>query len=138
MNQQQHNNNCTSTILYCTNFSRVLVDVRVKSWTFAIIFDDIVATARIIRGFYVDVVPRIQKLSSITYKEPCTLLRSPNSKTKTNVCLCAKDHCILHVVCMVITHQVYQSIDQPGKVTSPACVQLNRENEYFYSVLVRA
>ena len=53
-------------------------------------------------------------------------------KLKQMWCLCANDHCILHAVCMVITHQVYQSIDRPGKVTSPACVQLNRENEYFY------
>ena len=31
-------------------------------------------------------------------------------------------------VCMVITYQVYQSIDQPGKVANPARDQLNREN----------
>ena len=28
-------------------------------------------------------------------------------------------------------HAYSKSIDQPGKVASPACGQLNRENEYF-------
>ena len=38
-------------------------------------------------------------------------------------------------VCMGITYS--KSKDRPGKVASPACGQLNRENEYF-PVPVRA
>ena len=36
-------------------------------------------------------------------------------------------------VCMVITYQVQQSMDQPGKVDNPARGQLNRENYLFLS-----
>ena len=47
--------------------------------------------------------------------------------------------CVLYraalLYCMVITYS--KSKDQPGKVANPACVQLNRENEYF-SVPVHA
>ena len=38
----------------------------------------------------------------------------------------------------MVTHTVYsKSVDQPGKVVSPARGQLNRKNEYF-PVRVRA
>ena len=32
--------------------------------------------------------------------------------------------------CMLYGHTYSKSMDQPGKVDSPACDQLNRENEY--------
>ena len=38
--------------------------------------------------------------------------------------------------CVVITYS--KSKDQPGKVANPARGQLNRENEYFFPVSVRA
>ena len=42
-------------------------------------------------------------------------------------------------VCMCIYgHHIEQSMDQPGKVGNPARGQLNRENEYYSPVPVRA
>ena len=40
-------------------------------------------------------------------------------------------------VCTV-THTYSKSMDQPGKVANTAAGQLNRENEYFFPVRVRA
>ena len=39
-------------------------------------------------------------------------------------------------ICMVITYDMLQSMDQPDKIANLARGQLNRENEYF-SVAVR-
>ena len=44
--------------------------------------------------------------------------------------------CMYVLVCMY-GHHIWQSMDQPGKVASPARGQMKRENEYF-SVPVRA
>ena len=50
---------------------------------------------------------------------------------------------VQYVVCMFIAHityghhNIYQSMNQPGKVANPVLGQLNRENEYSPFPVVR-
>ena len=53
-----------------------------------------------------------------------------NTNTNTNISI-NTERGSLYVCMYMCFGQIYQSINQPGKVDYPARGQLNRENEYF-------
>ena len=77
------------------------------------------------------IVHAINKRKRKKYSEKATSPNKQKKKGKKHVWLSERLH-----VCMY-GHTYSKSMDQPGKVASPARGQLNRENEYF-SVRVRA